>query len=71
MNIYPLHHGVSFYPILLNFHLLITYRKVRNLQIGVDELVGKVSINLLHHANSAAGIFGIIIDALAVACAHS
>ena len=39
-NIYPL----SFYPLLVSFHLQITYRKVRNLQIGVDKLVGKVSI---------------------------
>ena len=52
MSIYPLHHGVSFYPLLLSFHLEITGKKVRNLQIG-DTFVGKVSINLLHHAKSA------------------
>ena len=58
MNVYPLCHGVSFYPLLLSFHLQITYRKVRNLQIGVDKLyVGNMSINLLRHAIS------IIIDA--------
>ena len=34
---------------LVSFCLQITYRKVRNLQIGVNKLVGKVSINLLHH----------------------
>ena len=49
-NIYPLQHGASFYPSLLSFYLQIVYRKVRNLQIGVDKLVGKVSINLLCHA---------------------
>ena len=39
MNVYPLHHGVSFYPSLLNFCLQITYRKLRNLQIGVDKFI--------------------------------
>ena len=29
-----------FYPLLLSFHLQIVCRKVRNLQIGVDKLVG-------------------------------
>ena len=43
-------HGAYSYPLLLTFHLQITYRKVRNLQIGVNKLVGKVSINLLHYA---------------------
>ena len=46
MSVYPLHHGVSLYPLLLSFHL----QKGRNLQIGVDKLVGKVSINLLCYA---------------------
>ena len=32
--------------ITLSFHLQITYRKVRNLRIGVDKLVGKLLINL-------------------------
>ena len=45
MNIYPLHYGISFYPLLISFHLQITYRKVRNLQIGIDKLVGKMLIN--------------------------
>ena len=71
MNIYPLGHGVSFYPLLIGFHLQITYRKVQNLQIGVDKLVGKVSMNLLHHAKSAACIISIIINMPAVAYAHS
>ena len=43
--VYPLHHGVYFYPSLLNFHLKIAYRKVRNLQISIK----KLSINLLCH----------------------
>ena len=47
-NVYPLRLGASFYPLLVSFHLQITYRKVRNLQIGVNKLVGKVLINLLH-----------------------
>ena len=68
MNVYPLYHAVSFYTLLLSFHLQIAYRKVRNLQICVDKLVGKASINLLSHTKSAAGI---IIDAPAVAYAHS
>ena len=48
-NIYPLCHGASFYPLLLSFHLQIAHRKVRNLQIDVDKLVGKVLLHLLHH----------------------
>ena len=38
------------YPLLVSFHLQIAYRKVRNFQIVVNKLVGKVWINLLHHA---------------------
>ena len=49
-NVYPLRSGASFYPLLISFRLQITYRKVRNLQIGVNKLVGKVSINLLYQA---------------------
>ena len=49
MIVYPLHLGVSFYPLLLSFCVQCAYRKVRNLQIDVDKLVGKVSINLLLH----------------------
>ena len=56
MNIYSLYHGVSFYPSLLSFHLQTAYRKVRNLQIGVNKLVGKVLINLLHHTKLVACI---------------
>ena len=52
-NVYPLHHGASFYPLLVSLYLQITYRKVRDLQIGVDKLVGKASINLLPHTKSA------------------
>ena len=37
-------------------------RKVRNLQIGVEKLVGKVLINLFHHTKPAACIISIIID---------
>ena len=45
MSIYPLHHGVFYYPLLLTFHLQIAFRKVRNFQIGVEKLVGKVLLN--------------------------
>ena len=48
-NVYQLNHGAFFYPLLVTFHLQITYRKVKNLQIGVNKLVGKISINLLRH----------------------
>ena len=61
MNIYPLCHGVSFYPLLLSFRLQIAYRKMSN-QISVDKLVEKASINLLHHEKSTC-IISIIIDA--------
>ena len=44
-HVYPLHHGVTFYPLLLSFCLQITYRKMRNLWIGVDKLVRKALIN--------------------------
>ena len=54
MNAYPIHHDVSFYPLLFSFHLQIAYRTMRNLQISVDKLVGKVLVNLLGHANVAA-----------------
>ena len=54
MNAYPLCHSVFFYHLLLSFCLQFTYRKVRNLRIGVDKLVGKVSINLFRHVKSAA-----------------
>ena len=43
---YPLRHAASFYLLLVSFCLQIAYRKVRNLQIGVNKLVGYVSINL-------------------------
>ena len=69
MDVYPLCHGVSFYPLSLSFHLQITYRKVRNLQIGVDKLIGKVSINSLHHVKfikSAACVISIIINVPAI-----
>ena len=58
---------------IISFCLQIPYRKVRNLQTGVDKLVGKVSINLLCYAKSAAciiSIISIIINAPAVAYAH-
>ena len=61
MNVFPLLHN-SFYPLLLSSLCLqiaysidrniYAYRKVRNLQIGVDKLVKKVSINLLYAAHS-------------------
>ena len=56
--------------LFVSFHLQITYRKVRNLRIGINKLVGKVFINLLHHAKSAIcviSIISIIIDAPAIA----
>ena len=36
--------------LLLGFCLQIAYKNVKNLQIGVNKLVGKVPINLLLHA---------------------
>ena len=42
--------GASFYPLLVSFCLQIAYRKVRNSRIGVNKLVGKVSIYLSCHA---------------------
>ena len=71
MNVYPLHRGVSFYPLLLSFHLHIAYKKVRNLQIGIDKFVGNVSINSLLHTKSAARVISIIFDVAAVVCAHA
>ena len=47
-KVYPQRHDASFYPLLVSFCLQIAYEKVRNLRIGVDKLIGKVSINLLH-----------------------
>ena len=71
LNIYPLHHGTSFCPVLVSFHFQITYRKVRNLRIGVDKLVGKVLLNLLRHAKSAIWVISIIIDEPAVTYSNS
>ena len=34
-NVYLLHHGASFYPLLVSFHLQIAYGKMRNSLIGV------------------------------------
>ena len=48
-NVYPLRHGGSFYPLLVSFCLQIAYRKVRNSRIGVNKIVGYVTINLLRH----------------------
>ena len=42
---------VSFYPSLIRFYLQIAYRKMRNLQIGVEKPLQMVSINLLHYIN--------------------
>ena len=80
-NVYPLHHGASFYPLLVSFRLQIAYRKEINSQIGVNKLVGKVSINLLCHAKFivprkgycvkfyyVSHLISIIIDAPAVSC---
>ena len=52
-------------PFIL-YYLAFACRKVRNLQIGVNELVGKVSISLLCHAKSAACVISIIIDLPAI-----
>ena len=71
MNVYLQQNGVSFYPLLVSFCLQITYRKVRNLQIDIDKLVGRLLIKLiLHLAKLAACIISIIIDAPAVTYAH-
>ena len=41
--------------------LLTDYRKMRNLQINVNKLVGKVSINLLHHTKSDACVTTVVL----------
>ena len=40
--------------LLVSFCLQIAYNKMRNLQIGLDKLVGKVLINLSRHTKSVA-----------------
>ena len=52
---------------LLSFLLQITYRKVRNFQIGGGKLVRKAS---LHHTKSTTCIISIIVNALAVVYAQ-
>ena len=47
---YPLCHAASFYPLLISFRLQIVYKNVKNLRIGGYKVVGKVLINLSHHA---------------------
>ena len=44
---------------------------MKNLRSGVDKVVGKVLINLLCHAKSAACVISIIINAPAVAYTNS
>ena len=71
-NVYPQRHDASFYPLLVSFHLQIASRKVRNLRIGVNKLVRKVSINLLRHvkfimSQSATSVISIIIAVPAIA----
>ena len=39
---------------------------MRNLQIVVEKLIGKVLISLLYHAKSATSVISIVIDAHAV-----
>ena len=39
-HVYPLHHDAFCCPLLVSFHLQITYRKVKNPQVGVNKLVG-------------------------------
>ena len=51
-----------------SFHLHIAYRKVRNLRIGVNKLVGKVSINLLCHTTKSAVC---VISIIRLACYSS
>ena len=41
------------YPFLVSFCLQIAHRKVGNLQIVLDKLVGKVMTNLIHHTKLA------------------
>ena len=62
-------HGASFYPLIVSCRLHIVYKKVRNLRMGVNKPVGKVSINslchiqsLIHHAKSVICVVIIIID---------
>ena len=66
LYVYALHHGSFSYPLLVSFHFQIAYKNVRNMQVGVDKLVGKVLINLLHHAKSVTCVISTIIDAAAV-----
>ena len=40
-SIHLLYSGAYFYPLLVSFHLQITYRKVRNLHSGVDKFAEK------------------------------
>ena len=40
-KVYPQHHDASFHPLLVSFHFQIPYRKMRNLRIGVNKLVGQ------------------------------
>ena len=63
MNIF---HSTMVFPFMLHYLAFIfPFRKVRNLQIGVENLIGKVSINtshkVSHHAKSAS-IISIIIN---------
>ena len=57
--------------LLFSFRLQITYKKVKNLQIGADKCVGKVSINLLHLVKSVSCIIHTITDAASVTYIHS
>ena len=59
------------FPLSLSLHLHVACRKVRNLQIDVDKLVGKVSINLLHHAKSFTCVISIIIVVPTASYAYS
>ena len=67
MNVYPLHHSVSFILHYLVFIFKSLSRKVKNLQIGVEKLIGKVLINSICHTKPATCVIGIIINAPDVA----
>ena len=57
---------LSFISLLLSLNHL---QKGDKLAKGVNKLLGKVLINLLHHAKSADSIISIIIDASVIAYA--
>ena len=54
---YPMRHSASFYPLLVSFCLQITYRKVRNLWIGINKLDVPAVSKLYNWINRFTSIF--------------